>query len=98
VRVWRNGSVYANPFLREFLYSHGLSHGAIAQLSAQWNALRGGDGGTIARSIPIGACASMVGMRGCQVRRHTRASDHTVLASLYMSLGSRIVLALSSPV
>ena len=58
--VWRNGTVYANSFLREFLYSHGLSHAAIASLTELWN--RPG------RLIPLAACAALPGMLGCQTK------------------------------
>ena len=57
--VWRRGSVYANPFLREFLYSHGLSHRAIARLTALWNAHR---------ALPLAECLSVEGIKGCQAK------------------------------
>lgn len=59
--VWLGGaaSVYAAPFLRQFLYSHGLSHAAIRAIAASWNATR---------SLPLAECAALDGMSGCQTK------------------------------
>ena len=58
-RTWANASVYSHSFLREFLYSHGLTHAAIEELRAAWNTHR---------RIPIGACTALDGLRGCQTK------------------------------
>lgn len=56
---WRAGSVYADSFLREFLYSHGFSHRAIAQLTFAWNRWR---------ALPLSSCLATEGMLGCQTK------------------------------
>ena len=57
--AWRERSVYSQPFLRQFLYSHGLSHRAIGQLAVLWNA---------SRAIAAEDCVQLEGMRGCQTK------------------------------
>ena len=54
-----SGGVYAKPFLREFLYSHGYSHAAIAKLASAWDRHL---------SIPLRACLSLPDVRGCQTK------------------------------
>lgn len=66
IAQWLNGSVYSHPFLREFLYSHGFSHAAIAQLSEAWNSHR--DVTTGQHRLPLAECAAVRGMRGCQTK------------------------------
>ena len=68
---WAPGSVYADPFLRTFLLSHGFSHAAIAQLTRAWNSnhknaarVKGGP----RRRIAPEACAALPGWRGCQTK------------------------------
>ena len=53
------GSVYGFPFLREFLYSHGLSHAAIRILTDVWNAQK---------AIPLQSCLAIEGIKGCQTK------------------------------
>ena len=57
--VWERGSVYGEPFLREFLVSHGYGHAAIAALTDAWNA---------GRSIPLATCDALPGAHGCQTK------------------------------
>ena len=57
---WHSGSVYAQPFLREFLFSHGFSHAAIEALRRAWNRHHG--------SLPLHECIAVEGMRGCQAK------------------------------
>ena len=68
---WAPGSVYADPFLRTFLLSHGFSHAAIAKLTRAWNnhknAGRVEKGGPRRRIAPE-ACAALPGWRGCQTK------------------------------
>ena len=47
-------SVYANPFLREFLFAHGLSHRAISVLATRWNE---------SRALPLSDCLRLQGVR-----------------------------------
>lgn len=58
-RVRVRGSVYGFPFLREFLYSHGLSHAAIRTLTDVWNAQK---------AIPLQSCLGIEGIKGCQTK------------------------------
>lgn len=56
----RTDSIYSHPFLREFLYSHGLSHAAMEALRSTWNREN--------HSIPLRACLTIKGLKGCQVK------------------------------
>lgn len=53
-------AIYAQPFLREFLLSHGMSRTGIAALSAIWNDEN--------QSIPLHRCLGLRGIKGCQVK------------------------------
>ena len=80
----RNGSIYANTFLREFLQSHGLSHAAIEALRIAWNAHR---------AIPVSVCAAQAGMRGCQTKMVLGvpcSAPYTLNASLFAEAARRV--------
>ncbi len=65
---WAPGSVYADPFLRTFLLSHGFSHAAIAKLTRAWNDNNNAGAGRGPRRIAPEACAALPGWRGCQTK------------------------------